>query len=302
MDTREAVLVDAFAAEPTGGLPTVVLPDGEDLTDDQLAAAASEFAADAAVPIPGDGVPERLRVMAPDGSESGRVTPAIAALALANERGHVATGEYTLGTPAGTREATAAEDGRAWIAVDDAPATEADVALESVAEALGVDVAALRDVGSDLPPTHVAAGRDALAVAVNFLEHLSGARPDRDALADLAVGADVEAVCAYTFDTLHAGMACHLRTFVPGADRGPRASGLEVPVTPRLAAGCARYLANTGTVEGETLSVEQGHFLDRPATIDVGVVDGRVGGRAVTSLAGTVTLPQPGDGDDIIEV
>lgn len=301
MEQREAVLVDAFAPEPTGGLPIAVLPDGVDLADDQLAAAASELATDVAVPVPAGDTPERLRVVGPGGSHDRDVAPLVAALALATERGDIDPGAVSVTTPAGARETRVEDDGRVWVDLEDGPSEEIDLDDERLAGALGVDVATLRDVGSDLPPTRIATGVEALVVPVNFLEHLGSLSPDPAALTALMAQADVEAVCAFTFDTLNAESACHARTFVPGAKGRTRSRGLEVPVTPRIAAGCVRSLARRGTIEADVPAAEQGHFLNRPARVDVRVTDGQVGGRAVASFDGTATVP-PADEDDIIEV
>jgi predicted PhzF superfamily epimerase YddE/YHI9 len=74
---------------------------------------------------------------------------------------------------------------------------------------------------------------------------------------------------------------------------------MEVPVTPALVGGCLTHLHGRGTVETATTVVEQGHFCDRPGRVHVDATSGlRVGGRTVTTLEGTVTLP-PAEDDDI---
>jgi len=45
METREVLVVDAFAAEPMAGTPVGVVPDAGGLTDDQRRAVASELGA-----------------------------------------------------------------------------------------------------------------------------------------------------------------------------------------------------------------------------------------------------------------
>lgn len=301
METTAAVLVDAFATEPTGGLPVAVLPDGAGLTDAQLHTVANEFAASVAVPADDF---ERLRVVGPEGAPERETEAVVASLAHAHEEAMVDAGEYTIGTPAGTREVTVEESGRIWVDL----ATRAnelgddlDVDEEQIAGALGVDVAALRDVGGDLPPTRIEGNLDTLAVGVNFLEHLSSLSPDSGALTTLAEVASVDAVCAFTFDTLAAESTIHARTFLPEAAGDPRATGVEVPVTPQIAGTCVDHLVGRGTVENDSPTVEQGHFLDRPALVDVRLPAGQVGGRGVASLIGTATHP-PAEEDDIIEV
>lgn len=301
METTAAVLVDAFATEPTGGLPVAVLPDGAGLTDGQLRTVATEFAASLAVPADDF---DRLRVVGPEGTEDQETAALVASLALAREEAIVDPGEYTIGTPAGTREVAVEESGRVWVDLatrakelgDDLDADE-----EQISGALGVDVAALRDVGGDLPPTRLEGDIDTLAVGVNFLEHLGSLSPDTAALTTLAEVVDVDAICAFTFDTLAAESTIHARTFMPGAAGHPRATGVEVPVTPQIVGTCVDHLVGRGTVENDSPTVEQGHFLDRPALVDVRLPAGQVGGRGVPSVTGTATHP-PAQEDDIIEV
>lgn len=303
MDTQRAVLVDTFAAEPSGGLPIAVLPDSADLSDQQIQAAASELGTTVAVPV--DGPTDRLRVLdaggslAPDdGTAIEQTVPAVVAtLGHEDER---ETGPATVQTPTGEQAAEVSDDGRVWVDVGEPTVETADVEYPLLSEALGVDVAALEDVGADLPPLVVADG-GVLVVPVNFLEHVSGVAPDPGALAEVAASVDVAAVCALTFDTLAADAAAHARTFVVDGRDWARTVGLEVPVTPVTVGGCLAHLHGRGTVETAQTVVEQGHFCDRPGRVHVDATAGlRVGGRTVTTLSGTVTLPADED-DGIIE-
>ena len=299
METTAAVFVDAFATDPTGGLPVAVLPDGADLTDDQLRAAAGEVGTTVAVP---DDTFESLRVTGMDGPRHRDTAALVATLARASERDRLDSGARTVTTSAGDRSVTVAADGRVWVDLaGGAGETAPGVTEEPIADALGIDVAALRDVGGDLPPARIEGETPTLAVAVNFLEHLRSVSPDSAALAALAEAADVDAVCAFTFDTLDAETTCHARTFLLDGTRRPRAHGQEVPVTPQIAGSCVAHLAERGAIDDGAPRIEQGHFLDRPARIDVRLSEGTVGGRAVTSFDGTLTLP-PSEDDDIIEI
>ena len=194
-------------------------------------------------------------------------------------------------------------DGGVWVAQEPPTVAESEVAEQRIAAALGIDVAALRDVGADLPPLSLSVGQDVLAAPVNFLEHVSGAEPDPVVLSEVADAADVDAVCVFTFDTLAADAAAHARTFVPPGGRiATRTVGLETTAMPSLAGGLVAQLFERGIIEDATTSVEQGHFVDRPGRVHVETDEGlRVGGHAVTALDGTVTVP-PADEDDIIEV
>ncbi|MEF8786719.1 MAG: PhzF family phenazine biosynthesis protein [Haloarculaceae archaeon] len=298
METRQAFLVDACAAEPTGGVPIGVVPDGDGLADEQVSAVAGEFATTVALPNGDD-----LRVSAPSGPLEHHPAATIAAVGHQYERGEREVGNYTLSTAAGTVEAEVTSDGGVWVEQSPPTATTANVSESSVADALGIDPAAVRDVGADFPPTLLSVGIDALAVPVNFLEHLSGARPDASALAAVADDAAVDVVCGFTFDTLAADAACHMRAFVPPEQSvGNRTVGQETLVLPAVAGGLVSHLFERGSIEDATTSVEQGHFVDRPGRAHVEAGDGlRVGGHTSTSLDGSVTVP-PVEDDDIIEV
>jgi trans-2,3-dihydro-3-hydroxyanthranilate isomerase len=298
METRDALLVDACAADPTGGVPVGVLPDGAGLTDDQLGAVAGGLATTVAVP---DG--DSLHVVGPTGPRQQHPAATIAALGGTHERGERAVGEYTISTAGGAVHAEVTSDGGVWVEQSPPAVSEADIEESRIAAALGIDPAAMRDVGADLPPSVVSVGIDALVAPVNFLEHVSGATVEPGTLAAVADAADVDVVCPFTFDTLAADAACHLRAFVPpGRLLGRRTLGLETPALPAVAGALVSQLFERGTIEDATTSVEQGHFVDRPGRVHVDAEgDLRVGGHTHTSLDGSVTVPAADD-DDIIEV
>lgn len=303
MDTRQVFLVDAFTSEPTGGMPTLVVLDDEAVTSDQCESLTDEFGTTVAALTLAENTPQRCRLYSPGRAGGGVPDDSlalVAALELARERGQATAGTTTLATPDGDRTVELGQDGHSWTGFADPDPERVDVDYGQVADALGIDGAALRDVGADLPATRIGAGVDALALPVNFLEHLSGATPDVDALAAVTDETAVDALCAFTFDTLEATAACHARTFVPDPQSWPRAVGTEIPVTPRIAAGTLTHVVRRGTVEDATPSVEQGHFAGRPSRVHVRTGALQVGGQAVTTLNGTVTLP-PAEDDDIIE-
>lgn len=305
MDTRDVVVADAFAAEPTGGLPVGVLPGGANLTDDQLRAVAGEL--DAAVTaVPTDGPPDRLRAVGPRGPIEHHPQVTVTGFALAAERGWIGAGSYSPVTARGQREVTVGDDGRTWVGLADPNPQPVEMGYDTAADALGIDRAAFEDVGADLPGFRVSVGVEALAVPVNFLEHLGSARADPATLGELTESVGVDALCAFTFDALAADSACHARTFVPDGDGGPspwtRTVGAEVPVTPAVVAGVAAHLYREGVIDDDEPVVEQGHYLDRPGRVHADVDGGvRTGGRAVASLDGTVAVPPP-EADDIVEI
>ncbi len=207
METRDLLVVDAFADELLSGVRVALLPDGSSLTDRQLRAIAGEVGAPAAVAYR-DGMMRHV--------------PRI---------GH--------GTPVAA----------------------------AVAGCVGL------------------AERDAL-------DRLGSVSPAPGAVADL-LGED-DRLFAFTFDTLTAETDVHARVFEPDDKGELAASGVG-------AAGCARFLATRDAFDGEqdTIRVESGQFLDRPATLEATLDTGAVSGRGLLSLAGTVNVP-PDDEDDIV--
>jgi PhzF family phenazine biosynthesis protein len=330
-DTR-ALLVDAFADDPLAGTGVGVVPDAADLGDGRMAALARELSAGltAFVSPAGDAdADRRLRVFGPAGEREPRPDATVAAHAHLSVAGRLDAGEHAVATTAGVRTVEVTAEGAVWTAPRTATVAPVDLDYERAAGALGVDPAALRDVGADLAPAVADAGSPVLVVPVNFFERLAAARPDPDAVEALATAHDAAGVFAFTFDALAADSTLHGRYF---------AGGDEPPVTGRPSAAAGAYLHASGAFDdppGE-LRVERGHFTDRPATVRVSVdpapcdgpedagdgvdeTDGgsddddddgdaneratwrvRVGGTAVTALDGRVRLP-PDEDDDIIE-
>lgn len=309
MDTRQVLLADAFADEPLGGLPVAVLPDGEGLSSARLRRVAGEFGAAGAVTVRD----EELTYVASESVE-GFVAGAVAGGAALCERGRLDPGTHTMaveGVPASEFGGESGDDERGpteleieiesdrTVAVplrtldgDDPTASTADIA-----GALGIDVAAMEDVGADLPPAHVQAYGGTLLAPVNFLEHLSRADPDRADLAELLADTGSARLCAFSFDTLGNDTDLHARVFDPAV------TGCERPASGVAVGACGAHLARHAVFDGDRDAVraECGHFLDRPGTVETTLEAApRVRGHALTVLDGTLTLPTEDD-DDIIE-
>ncbi len=299
METRQALLVDAFAAEPMAGNPAGVLPDASGLDDDQMRAIAGELgASETAFVLPSESADRRLRYFTPETEVDLCGHATVAAHAHLFERAIIDDGTHTVETNAGTFEIELTIDGTVWMEQADAEVRRADVSHEEAADALGVDVASLRDVGADVPISRVSTGLPFLAVPINYFQHLSGADPDMAAVEALCERADCEGLYAFTFDTLDGESTVHARAFVP------LAGVPEDPVTGTAAGALAAALRRHGVLDGEfdEIVVEQGHFLDRPGTVRV-ETDGdevRVGGRAVSTFDGDLVVPESDD-DDIVE-
>ncbi|WP_436926540.1 PhzF family phenazine biosynthesis protein [Halosimplex amylolyticum] len=302
-DSRRVQIVDAFTDEPMAGNPAGVVPEAADLADDQLAAIASELgASETAFVLPADDADRRLRYFTPEREVDLCGHATVAAFASLYDRAVVERGDYTVETNVGTLDVTIEPDGTVWLTQSPPEIREVDVSLDEAADALGLDVAALSEVGEDLPLARASTGFPFLVVPVGYFEQLSAIDPEMAAIEALCEETDTEGLYAFTFDTLEGEATLHGRAFVPLAGIS------EDPVTGTASGAVGSYLRYQGALdEADPLVFEQGHFLDRPGRVLVDTREGeegetapRVGGRAVTTLDGDVVIPES-DGDDIIE-
>ena len=301
METRRALLVDAFTAEPLAGNPAGVVPDAEGLSDGQLAAVAAELgASETAFLTDGDGAAnDRLRYFSPTTEVDLCGHATIATYGALFAEGAIDGGERTLRTNVGDLTVAVGDDGTVWMR-QQAPSVEVvDVDAGRLGEALGVDPAALRDVGADLPVAVASTGLPFLVVPVNFLERLGEADPNDAAVKRLSEEFDVAGVYAFTFDALDADSTLHGRAFVPSLGIA------EDPVTGTASGAVGGYLRHVNAFDGDEpdeFRFEQGHFLDRPGHVRVRVEpDGvRVGGRASVALDGEIRIPDDEE-DEILE-
>jgi PhzF family phenazine biosynthesis protein len=299
MDTRRALLVDAFTADPLAGNAAGVVPDAADLSADQMAAVAAELAvSETAFVLPSDDADRRLRYFSPTQEVDLCGHATIAAHAHLFREGAIDAGDHTVETNVGVLDVEVDDDGVVRMTQDRPEVRSVDVDYGRLGDTLGIDPAALRDVGADLPTAVASTGLAFLMVPVNFLEHLSAAAPDDAALESLADEYDAAGVYAFTFDALEGDSTLHARAFAPGL-------GIpEDPVTGTAAGACGAYLREVSAFDDELpaeMVFEQGHFVDRPGRIRVQVgAEVRVGGRAVASLDGRLAIPPEAD-DDIIE-
>jgi len=318
MDTRQALLVDAFTEEPMTGNPAGVVPDADGLDDDQLGAIAAELgASETAFLTESDAADRRVRYFTPTNEVDLCGHATIASHAYLFERGQIDAGDHTLETNVGDLTITVEESGLVWMTQDRPEIRRVDLDYEAVAAALGLDAAALEDVGADLPLARSTTGLPFLMVPVNFIDHLRALEPDMRAIEDISDEVEAAGVYAFTFDTLDGDATLHARMFAPG-------EGVpEDPVTGTASGACGAYLREYGAFDGEAQSAsesptgersdpggmpeemifEQGHFVDRPGRVHVRARTDpiAVGGRAVTTLDGDLVVPESED-DEIIEV
>ncbi len=334
METRRALLVDAFTDEPLAGNVAGVVPAADGLTGEEMGRIAAELgASETAFVLDGeDGTDERIRYFTPTTEVDLCGHATIASYAALFAENEVDSGDRTLRTNVGDLAITVESDGTVWMRQnpptvdvlgggdeDDDTDSAAPLNADRLGDALGIDPAALRDIGADLPVAVASTGLPWLVVPVNFLQHLGRADPDAAAIEAISEECDVAGVYAFTFDTLEADSTLHGRAFAPavGVD--------EDPVTGTASGAVGGYLRAVDAFDGEfpeELRFEQGHFLDRPGYVRVRVgavssgsdgasdVDLRgesaisvaIGGEAVVSMDGALRLPADGDDESgIIE-
>lgn len=297
MDTRRALLVDAFTREPLAGNPAGVVPDADGLSDDQMQAVARELgASDTAFLLPSGSADRRVRCFTPETEVDLCGHATVASHAALHADGALEPGTHSLETEVGVIEVAVEADGRVWMIQDDPEIREVALAYDRVATALGVPAAALADVGEDLPLATASTGLPYLLVPVNFLEHVGGMEPDAAAVTELTAELDVTGVYAFTFDALEAESTLHARMFAPGAGVP------EDPATGTASGACGAYLRRFGAFDAvpEEMVFEQGDFVDRPGRVHVRAqAEIQVGGYATTALDGTLAVPAVDD-DDIL--
>ena len=301
METRRALLVDAFAAEPLAGNAAGVVPDAAGLSEGQMRAVAAELgASETAFLTPGNGdADDRLRYFSPatEVDLCGHAT--IATYGALFAEGAIDGGERTLDTNVGDLAVAVDDDGTVWMR-QQAPTVEVvDVDAGRLGAALGIDPAALRDVGADLPVAVASTGLPFLVVPVNFFERLGEADPDDEAIERLSAEFDAAGGYAFTFDALEGDSTLHGRAFVPSLGIS------EDPVTGTASGAVGGYLRHVDAFDGDEpdeMAFEQGHFLDRPGHVRVRVEeDGvRVGGRTTVALDGEIRVPNE-ESDGILE-
>ncbi len=298
METR-VWLVDAFTDEPLAGNAAGVVPDAGDLTADQQRAIARELSvSETAFLSDSDRADRRIRYFTPTTEVDLCGHATIASHAHLAEEGVTEAGTHTLETDVGILEIEVRSNGTVWMSQDEPRIERVDLAYDDVADALGIDRAALADIGADLPLAWASTGFPVLVVPVNFLDGLGSADPDDRAIVELCESVDAMGIYAFTFDTLSSEATLHRRLFAP------RAGISEDPVTGTASGAAGAYLREFDAFGGEfpeEMLSEQGHFIERPGEVRVRVGETvRVGGRAVRALSGTIRVPEAAE-DGIIE-
>ncbi len=332
METIRVLQVDAFTTEPLAGNAAGVVPDAAGLGAERMEAIARELSvSETAFLSPGDDADYRIRYFTPR-REVDRCGHATVGAAVHLREAGVVDDAVSFETNTGVLEVEFEGDGTVWIREEPPTVREVDVGHGRLADALGIDRAALEGIGADLPPAVASTGLPFLIVPVAYLSDLGSAEPALAAVEELSADVEAIGVYAFTFDTLAAEATLHGRAFAPAAGIA------EDPVTGTASGAVAAYLDHVGAFEADAwradtgavptgptaggelgvdaapdvridvdgppaeLRLEQGHFLDRPGTVRVRPGSRpQVGGRGVVALDGRLAIPDATD-EDILEV
>lgn len=298
METIRTLQVDAFTDEPHAGNPAGVVPDADALSTDQMQSIAAEMAvSETAFLRSSDDADRGIRYFTPTQEVDLCGHATIGSFAHLHDEG-LEPGSSTLETNVGTLEIELADDGTVWMTQDAPQIREVDVGYGRVADALGVDQAALEGASADIPLAVASTGLPFLIVPITYLSDLGSAEPDMNAVEAVTEAVDATGIYCFTFDALDRESTLHGRMFAPGAGVP------EDPVTGTASGAVSAYLDHFGAFDDdlpEELRLEQGHYVDRPGLVRARV-DGavQVGGRGVTVLDGSMVVPADED-DEILE-
>ncbi|QFU83308.1 PhzF family phenazine biosynthesis protein [Natronorubrum aibiense] len=298
MQTTRVLQVDAFTDEPLTGNPAGVVPDADGLSDAQMQAIAAEMAvSETAFLRSSDRADRRVRYFTPTQEVDLCGHATIGSFAYLHDDG-LEFGTTTLETNVGELEIALENDGTVWMTQDRPEVREVDVGYARVADALGVEQAALEGASDDIPLAVASTGLPFLVVPITYLSDVGSADPDMKAIEELTDALDVTGIYLFTFDALERKSTLHGRMFAPGAGVP------EDPVTGTASGAVGAYLDHFGAFDDdfpEELRLEQGHYVDRPGLVRIRVGDDvQVGGRGVTVLDGSLAVPADDD-DEILE-
>jgi trans-2,3-dihydro-3-hydroxyanthranilate isomerase len=291
------VQIDAFTERPFGGNPAAVVLDAHGLSDRQMQAIATEMrVAGTAYLTPATiaAAQWRLRWFTPtrEIAYSGHTT--LAAVHALIEAGRLRNDHVVFETQAGPLGASVVADKTRrliWLEPK-VPALHPFTGhLTHVREALGLHAAA-GWAHTVTTPDHD------LLIPVAGLEVLRALTPNMATLAEAAARAGLRGVCVVSRETVDKGSATHCRFFAPHF-------GIpEDIVTGSVHSSIGIWLLESGVLHAEgtlaAFTAEQGDGMGRPARllVELQVQDGavarvRVGGSAVTVLAGSIAVPDP---------
>jgi PhzF family phenazine biosynthesis protein len=287
--------VDAFTERPFGGNPAAIVLDAPHLSDAQMQAIASEMrVAGTAFLMPATQPDSqwRLRLFTPtrEIAYSGHTT--LAAVHALVESGRL-TGDHVVFETGGGALNASVITGKMrrliWLEPKVPELHPFTGLLAQVREALGLSVVA------GWAPAVTTPDHD-LLVPVAGLDFLNALRPNLAALSEVATHAGIRGVCLVSRETIDEGSATHCRFFAPHF-------GIpEDIVTGSVHSSIGIWLFHAGLLHADgalaAFTAEQGDGLGRPGRLRVElqlrgetVARVRVGGCAVTVLAGSIAVP-----------
>jgi trans-2,3-dihydro-3-hydroxyanthranilate isomerase len=288
--------IDAFTARPFAGNPAGVVLDAGALSDEQMQAVAAEMnvAETAFVSSTNrSGAHLRLRWFTPGREVTYCGHATVATVHAMVETGRLVADRVVFDTLGGLLPvAVERRPGEALIWLEPA-VPECRPYGESLEELLGAAGLGRDQLAAWAAPA-VTPEAD-LLIPVRDLASLRGLRPDMGRLGAAADALKLRGICGVSLETVDPGSHTHIRFFAPHF-------GIpEDPVTGSVHSSLAVWLfgASRLSLSGDTASftAEQGDSVGRPGRLSVELrAEGgrpaavRVGGRAVTVLAGSMRL------------
>ncbi len=184
MDTTRILQIDAFTDEPLAGNPAGLVPDADGLTADQMQAIAAEMAVSETAFVSASDDPNadrRIRYFTPTQEVDLCGHATIATFAHLHDEG-VEPGTTALETNVGVLEIELEADGTVWMTQDAPQIRAVDLEYGRVADALGVEQAALEGASDDIPLAMASTGVPYLVVPITYLSDLGSAEPDMAAI------------------------------------------------------------------------------------------------------------------------
>lgn len=279
-------LVDAFTKTPFTGNPCAVVPEADDLLDEEMERIARETNAPETVFVLASKEADiRVRCFMPRGEIAFAGHPTIAAGHLLRELGTLGIGTARFAFNIGVLPVDIAPDSVTMTQPPAVPGVCVDSAR--TARALGLEISDLRE---GLPCRFMQGGVGFLLVPVRDYAVLGRLCMDRAALREILSEQGVSAAYVFAPQGVDPASDFHARLIDPD-------NAGEDPFT-GSAAGCmASYVHAHGVCPGLHLRLEQGHLLQRPGIGDLELVlsaEGpelqavRLSGAAVTTARGVL--------------
>lgn len=253
MDSKNAVIVDAFTANGAGGNPAGVVPTADGLSGAEMLAVAKRLGVpETAFVLLSDSATHRVRFFSPTDEVDLCGHATIATWALLHHNG-LPAGNYTQQTMAGILKVDVQEDG--VVLMEQAPATfYEEIPRGELATVLGI---AEDDFHETLPPQIVSTGLKDAMVPVKNEAVLAKIQPDFVAITELSK--------KYNITALHVFALCEAGESLTAARNFCPLYGIpEEAATGTCTGAMLCYLKEHGALpEAESYRAEQGRAMGR---------------------------------------